>query len=553
MVWHKAAGRVARIKPDLAVAGAHYLEVVKLDPLFAEAHRMLTGLLTETDGRAAARTHLAQACQRFPHYHPLLKLRAEFLSGDPDADADRAILDMIEECDRDAWAFRQRALVLADRKRLDEAFADVKKAAEIEPEHPWYFAVLAQVQKRADRTDDALASIRDALRRNIDQEPLILELVQLSRGRSEKREALTFLEDELRRQPHAGEGLVAFVTQSHHVYAENADPEDFQEMLELLEQILDDRPDLWQAWSVVVQQMAGLGRLEEANSLAREATDRFPLLAKLWLDRAQVCQAMGNAEGRLDSLRQAVAVAPGWSPAARDLAEALDDAGEPDEAVIVMERAAARNPLDPFAHGFLAERLWDAGRSREALDRAKTAVRHEPGYDWAWHAVQLWSERLEVPDEPADLARELTRDRSGDPRVWLRLARLLHQPRHNDEVLTALDKAIALDPKNVEAHDLKAERLAEMGKYDAALAAAKPEQFGEDPPIVLQGRVAWVEARRGNYAAPSRPCRRSSPSIPRTSGAGTNWPSGTTRPAARRITSKLRPNSSGSSRATRSR
>jgi tetratricopeptide (TPR) repeat protein len=213
---------------------------------------------------------------------------------------------------------------------------------------------------------------------------------------------------------------------------------------------------------------------------------------------------MGNAEGRLDCLRQAVAVAPGWSPAARDLAEALDDAGEPDEAVTVMERAAARNPLDPFAHGFLAERLWEAGRSREALDRAKIAVRHEPGYDWAWHAVQLWSERLESPDEPAELARELARDRSGDPRAWMRLARLLPQPRHNDEVLAALDQAIALDPKNVEAHDLKAERLAEMGRYDAALAAAQPAELTSEAtglPFVLQGRVAWVEARRGNYAA----------------------------------------------------
>lgn len=499
--WHRAAGRVARIKPDLATAAAHYLEVARLDPLSAEAHRTLTGLLADTDGRAAARTHLAQAAQRFPYFYPVLKLRVELLSGDPDADADRAILEMIAQYPLDAWALRQRALVLADRKRIDEAFAEVAKAGEIEPGHPWYAAVLAQVQKRADRTDDALETIRESLRRNIDQEPLVAELVQLSRGRTEKRAALEFLEEELRRQPHTGEGLVAFVGQAHQVYADNADPEDYQAMLETLEDILDERPDLWHAWSVVVQQLAGLSRLEEANTLAREATDRFPLMAKLWLDRAQVCQAIGNAEGRLDSLRQAVAVSPGWSPAARDLAEALDDAGEPDEAVTVMERAAARNPLDPLAHGFLAERLWDAGKPREALDRAKTAVRHEPGYDWAWHAVQLWSERLEVPDEPAEVARELTRDRAGDPRVWMRLARLLHHPRHNDEVLAALDRAVALDPKSVEAHDLRAERLAEMEKFDAALAAAQPPELAAELPFVLQGRVAWVEARRGNYAA----------------------------------------------------
>ncbi|HJZ54242.1 MAG TPA: tetratricopeptide repeat protein, partial [Gemmataceae bacterium] len=89
----------------------------------------------------------------------------------------------------------------------------------------------------------------------------------------------------------------------------------------------------------------------------------------------------------------------------------------------------------------------------------------------------------------------------GDPRVWLRLARLLHHPRHNDEVLAALDRAIAIDPKNVEAHDLKAERLADIGKYDEALAAAQPPQLAAELPFVLQGRVAWVEAKRGNYAS----------------------------------------------------
>ncbi|MDY3558737.1 hypothetical protein R5W23_005894 [Gemmata sp. JC673] len=499
VAWHKAAARVSRTRPDLATAGAHYLEVVKLDPLPLEAHRTLTALLADTDGRGAARTHLAQSCQRFPHYYPLLKFRAEFLSGDPEGDAERALRDLLDVCPGDAWALRQRALVCADRKRLDEALADAVRAGELEPNHVWYYSVLAQVHKRADRIAEAAEAVRAGLRLNIDQEPQIAELVQLARGRREKRDALEFVEAELGRQPHTGEGLIAFVTVSHHVFQGNGDPEDHTRLLETLEQILDDRPDLWHAWSVVVQQLTGLGRLDEAHSLAREAVDRFPLLGKLWLDLAQVCHALGNADGRLDALRQAVAVSPGWSLAARELAEALDDADQRDEAIAVLERATVRNPTDALAHGFLAERLWDEGRSREALDRAKTAVRLEPGYDWAWHAVQLWADRMELPDEPAELTRELTRDRAGDPRVWLRLARMLHHPRFHDEVLATLDRAIALEPKNVEAHDLKAERLAEMGRFDAALEAARPPQFADEVPMILQGREAWVLARRGDY------------------------------------------------------
>jgi tetratricopeptide (TPR) repeat protein len=499
--WHKGAARVARVRPDLATAGAHFLEVVRLDPLALDAHRALAVLLADTDGRAAARTHLAQACRRFPHHHPLLKLRAEFLSGDPDADAERAIADMLADHPDDAWALRQRALVLADRKEHAAALAAVARAGEIEPHHPWYYAVLAQVHNRADNKAEALAALREALRRNVDQEAAVAELVQLSRGRREKREALAFVAAELHRQPHAGEGLVAYVGAAHAVFQSHGDPDDHADLLETLGRVLDERPDLWQAWSVAVQQHAGLGRLEEAHALARDAVERFPLLGKLWLDLGQVCHALGNADGRLEALRQAVAVSPGWSPAARELAEALDDADRREEAVAVLERATARNPLDALAHGFLAERLWDVGRTREAMERAKTAVRLEPGYDWAWHAVQLWAERFDEPDGPADLTRALARDRAGDPRVWLRLARLLHHPRHNDEVLAALDRAIALEPKNVEAHDLKAERLAEMGRFEAALEAAKPPQFAGVVPIILQGREAWVHARRGDYPA----------------------------------------------------
>ncbi|MCS6865662.1 MAG: hypothetical protein RMJ56_06475 [Gemmataceae bacterium] len=498
--WHKAAGRIVRLKPDFTTAAAHYLEAVKREPLAIDLHRALVSLLCDTDGRQAARTHLGQACQRFPHYYPLLKLRAEFLSGDPEADADRAILDMLDEYPDDAWALRQRALVLAEKKDHETALAAVQRGGELEPGHVWYYSVLAQVHKRADRIPEALDALRNGLRRHIDQEPCIAELVQLSRGQREKREALEFVYHELQRQPHSGEGLVGYITAAHQLFQSQPDPEDHTLLLERLEDLLDRRPDVWQAWSAVIQQLAGLGRLEEAYSLAREATERFPLAPKLWLDLSQVCHGLGHAEERLEALRRAVAAAPGWSAAARELAEALVDAGERAAAIAVLERTVWRNPLDPLAHGFLAERLWDEGRSREALEHAKIAARLEPGYDWAWHHIQLWAERLDAPEEAADFVRALARDRAGDARVWLRLARMLQHPRHNEEVLAALDRAIALEPRNVEAHDLKAERLAEMGQFEAALAAATPPQFAGEVPMILQGREAWVRARSGDYA-----------------------------------------------------
>src|SRR5262249_53454779 len=102
----------------------------------------------------------------------------------------------------------------------------------------------------------------------------------------------------------------------------------------------------------------------------------------------------------------------------------------------------------------------------------------------------------------AEMAREVTRLRPGDVRAWLALVRLLPGSAHAAEALAALDRAQALDPRNVEVADLRAERLAEEGRFDEALGACRQVGAGEgELPLVLKGRMAWVEAKRGNFAA----------------------------------------------------
>ena len=417
----------------------------------------------------------------------------------------RGSRDLIEICPSDAWAHRQLALILADRGRPAEAQAAVARSAEHEPDSPSRYAVAAHVFRRLDKIDDALAMLKEAVRANPDFEPAIAELVNVSRGRKEKGQSLKFIAEQLRKRPHTGDGLVAYRDAFLNL-AE--DDDDHEKLLERLQKFLDLRPDLWQSWSLVVQQYGIMHRLDESHSLARETAERFPLASKVWLDLAEVCRVRDLDEERIDALRQAVRAAPGWAPAARELAEALKEAGEEEEAIAVLERAVCRNPLDPLARGFLAERLWDANRGEEAIALAAAAVRHEPGYEWAWGAVADWGDRLDRPTEALDLARELSRDRPGDPRVWMKLARFLDEPDLAEESLAALDKAIALDPTNVEAHDNRAERLAEMGRFDEALAAARPVVLADELPIMLQGRAAWVEARRGNYAAAIPPMQK---------------------------------------------
>lgn len=496
VVWFRAAAKIARTRPDFHAALGFLKDLLDREPLNQEAQRLYAGLIQDAEGRDAARGYLNDLCGRFPDYYPSLRLRAESFTTDPDDAAETATGQMLEVCPHDAWAHRQLALVLGDRRRLAEAEAAIEQSAAFEPDHPSYFAVKANVLRRADRTDDAVAAFKTGLEKYIDHELAIAELVRTARGVKEKRAALRFVLDQLHAQPTNGEGLLAYRDQAMQLVN---DPDDLEHLHAELEQFLEERPDLWQAWSLVVQQLLQMQRFEEAYSLAKEAVGRFPLLARLWMDVSDACRATNRGEERIEAIRAALKCAPGWTPAARELSEALAEQEEFEEAVSVLQANLVRTPMDPLAHGFLAERLWNSDRGEEAIKHAEAGVRHEPGYDWAWQAVANWGERLDRPEASLDLARSLARDRAGDPRVFMKLARFLYRYDQTEEALAALDRAITLDPKNPEPYDLKAERLADVGQYDEAIEAANPPALADDLPLILQGRAAWVEARRGNF------------------------------------------------------
>ena len=510
--WLRSAARQALVRADLIEARRCWEEVLSEDPFAADVHRNVSRAIADLEGRAAAIAWTRQMCDRFPFHYPLHQLLIDWLRGEPTADGEPGIAEpvirrLLDICPDDAWARREMALHLANHGRASEALKELEVAHELEPDSPSYFYTLGHALSRNDQPAQAREAYEEAVRRSVDNEVAIIELFSLARGDQEKKELIDFVVDELKGQHVYGDGLLAFREQA--VQAHDAiEPDD---LMRMLQDVFDDHSDLWQTWSVTIQQLTLVGRVEEARELAKEAVERYPLLARLWVDLAEVCHAQEDRDGQIRALRQAVHVAPGWSYAARELADAMEANDEVEEARIVLEQAVARSPLDPVNHGYLADNLWTAGDAasavdpdeggafqREAIERLRIALKIDPGYDWAWRHLGIWTERLGTPDRAAEITREVCRVRPGDPRGWLALARMLQGPESNDEVLAALCKAIALNPRGLEAYDLKAERLADMGRYDEAKAAATPAVFEHDPPMILQGRAAWVEARRGN-------------------------------------------------------
>ncbi len=497
--WLRSAARVCLIAGELAQARKYWEELQTIEPLAVDVHRNLARAYSDIEGREAAVKWVQEMGDRFPNFHPLQQFHAELLRSEPilpgePPRSEPVVRRMIANAPNDAWALREYALSLAAVNRIDEGFEHVEIAKQVEPFSPSNYYTLGHLYHRSDRYEDARDTYQEAIRQSVDNDVAIVELFNIARDKDEKKEAVEFIADEFRKQKFFGDGLLTFKDQCN----QNPDAIEPEDLMPIIQEIYDDHQDIWQAWSVLIQQLVAVERMDEAREMAKEAVERFPLTSRVWLDLAEVYNRTDDKDSQIEALRETLKTAPGWSYAARELAIALAGNDQKGEAVVVLEQAIARAPLDPVNHAELAEHLWKNAEADAALDRLRVALMLDPGFDWAWRHLSMWADTSDQPERAVEVARAVARNRPGDPRAWVALSRFLNRTEYAEEAIEALEKAIELNPRNVEAYDLRSERLAELGRFDEAKASANPEVFADDPPLLLQGRSAWVEARRGN-------------------------------------------------------
>jgi cellulose synthase operon protein C len=485
----RAAAAIAAYRGDLPTALAEWRRVAEAEPLAADANRSVARLLAETEGREAAVAFLRRAVARFPHSVALHQILIEWLRDDAVA-AEEAVRRLIEVDPLDAWAHRELAISLTKQRRFDEAFAAVEQAGKLEPASPSYHSTRGKIHLDVGRVAEAKAAFQEAIRLSVDDEYSIAMLLAASPTPAEKRAALRFVKEELVRQVTFGEGLTAYREAARGVL----EPE---ELRTLLAAALDARPDLWHAWSALVCQLIDMARLDEALALAEQFAARFPLVPRAWYDLAAVHRARLSRGEAVAALRRALDIAPGWSLAVQQLAEAHQHAGEFEEGRELLERAVVRDPLDSCNYGYLADLLWKMGEREQALERVRHALALDPGYGWGWHMLRDWAHELQRPEAAAECARELAAKRPGEARSWLTLARVLNRPGDLAERLGALDRAVALNPRLIDAYALRASLLAGARRFDEARAACRPDIFGDELPLELRSAAAWVEAEQG--------------------------------------------------------
>jgi tetratricopeptide (TPR) repeat protein len=489
LAWLFTAAEIAgfRCRPDDALA--LWRQIAAQDPLCMDAHRAIARLLAETEGRAAALAYLRAEVDRFPHHYQLAYLLILWERQEDLATREATIRRIIAIDSAEAWGHRELAILLAEEGRDAEALAAAEEARKLEPDDDATLNTLAYVHERAGRVVEARAWYRIAIRHSVDNQVAVNGLMAICPTTQERREELKILQAELIRQVIFGDSLIAFRRHASLVL----DP---PEVLAQLREAKSARPDLWQAWSALMLQLADMGQLDEAEKIGKEAVERMPMLARLWVDLSQVYAARGEPDARAAALEEALAVSPNWTLPSRLLATVHESRHDLLAARRILEQAITREPLEPYNHGYLAQIHWKLGHPEAALYRLDHALRLGPDLQDLWSTLNHWGRVLKQPNLALDKMREITARQAGDPAAWRRLATVLPDDAF-DEALATIEKAIALEPRNPENHDLKAQRLGAARRFAEAAEACRPAVFGNAIPPLLEARRAWLLGEQG--------------------------------------------------------
>ena len=490
--WLDSAGRLADLEGRLHDALGHWRELAKLQPMNVGAHRAVARLLASTDSQIVALQYIQSQVDRFPHCVPMFELLAEWTRDEPQPVREPILQRGASLFPENAWLRRELSYLLLESRQIDEAQLHANAAHALEPMHAsWYFLEASLLRARG-RDEEANELLRQSIQLSVDNDYAISRLMESCESRSQRLDVLAFIRAELTRQVTFGSGLLAF--RQHATGVLEGD-----ELLDVLQGALLERPDLWHAWSACVQQLLTLVRTDDALELCQRATGRFPLIPRLWLDLADVCHARLDEPGMEAALQRALEISPSLTGAARSLADLYERRHELSRAVQLLQHTAGRSPLDVVLQQTLAETLWRADRRDEALRATQRVLRSEPGYDRAWNILHRWGAQVDQPNLAIKMARELTEQRAGEARSYTMLARLLDQDDQTVERLAILDKALELNPLCVDAFDQQARTFAGQGRWDEALSACDPPVFNGHPPSELSARAASIQYERGTH------------------------------------------------------
>lgn len=193
-------------------------------------------------------------------------------------------------------------------------------------------------------------------------------------------------------------------------------------------------------------------RLDEATECLNEALKQDPFCVQALVNLSVISIKRKDISGARQLLERAIGIDPLSFEARYNLAVVLMKLRQLPEATRMLEEAARLRPDHPYVRHNLAGVRWHRGEYGAAEQALRDALRLAP--DMVNAAIDLAKLLLETGRvrDALEHLRGLVQRRPDEPMVHVILGYALEIGGEFDQAMACYEKALALDPENVQAH-----------------------------------------------------------------------------------------------------
>lgn len=353
---------------EIVEAARAFEEVIRLDPSAADAHGRLASIYLERNEPLRALPHAEAAVRGDPDSEDYLTLLARsYLAAGRGPEAIERFKELLGgEVDQGA-AHYLLSMLYGSGGDEARAHAELEKAVEAAPEHPFYRFRLGESFRARGELDRAEEAYRSALERAGNDRPILQSLGSMYKEEERWEEAAEVFEE------LAAKGYRPMETGFHLVgiYLQLRRPEDALRHALFLRE-MDPQNDRLR--SETADLLAVLGRDDEA-------LEQYRLLWKSNPEEYRYARRIAEIHIRQEDypqaesvLRRVLAEKDGLSWVWTQLSYVLFRTDRGEESVALIERASTRLPEDANIQFLLANAYLDEGRGTEALQRFDRAL-----------------------------------------------------------------------------------------------------------------------------------------------------------------------------------
>jgi tetratricopeptide (TPR) repeat protein len=453
--WHAAGLAELHRWPE---AQTVIRKAIERDPAETKLYFQLGWILIDDCSREAIE-YFDIVLNRAPQHPQALEWRSTALRNlRRFSEAEEATAGAIRLLPRCPRLYVEHAWVSSDQDREDEAVTRVDGALAIDPRHSWALRSRMNFLQWARRFEEAEQAAAEAIERRPDDPDI-----------------------------HTAAAWVA------------SDQDHYDEATARVDRALAIDPRHSWALRSRISILQAAPRFEEAEQAAAEAIERRPDDPDIHTAAAWFSSDRDREDEAVTRMDRALAIDPRHSWALRNRIYILRAARRFEEAEQAAAEAIERRPDDPEIHTAAAWVASDQDHYDEAAARVDRALAIDPRHSWALRSrvdFLRWARRF---SEAEEAAAEAIERRPDDPDIHTTAAWFSSDQDREDEAVTRMDRALAIDPRHSWAlrnriYILRAARRFEEAEQAAAEAI---ERRPDDPEI--HTAAAWVASDQDHY------------------------------------------------------